>query len=1106
MLRTTHSLANCVRLFQVYFAGFRGCRGRARCSVAVLFFFALALKAQPAAATSVDPQRQLRMSSISIRASLVDATDIRFTHLSNGQGLSQIRVSQIVQDDQGFLWFGTQQGLDRYDGYTFKVYTHDPTRPDSLSGGYVYSLLKDRSGSIWVGVDNFLDRFNPATESFTHFNVNTQTPITQISQDSHGLLWLSTENGLFRLDPATTSVVRFGHDPRDSQSLSSDQVGSSGEDRSGTFWVGTIGGIDQLNRNTGKVSLHIPWPPQEPPGPCYSACRSFHEDRFGIFWVIYGAGSGLAVLNKKTNRLEPFEFQRSDPIGPVTAMLEDHDGTMWFGTSGMGLLKFDRQHNRFLRYRRHSDDPDSLGEDRVISLFEDREGDVWECFHARIPDFFSTKPFAFETFRPGSTGLRGAFQGENLVNAIYEDQHGTIWMGAGYDLVSVDRNTKDFKRYELGGAASNAEVLAISGDGRNGLWIGTIGHGLVHYDPESGRTVTFRHRAGDQSSLSNDTVTRILSNHTGKLWISTWNGLDRFDPKTKLFTVYKRDPQATEPYYSIVEDRDGDLWLGSLSGLVHFQPDTGKFVVLEHNDRNAMSLSNDNVDSLYEDRSGVLWIGTQGGLNRMDPKAETFKAFYVQQGLPGDAVSCILGDDQNNLWMSTNNGLAKFDPLKQTFKSYSVSDGLPGNDLTGWDACYRSSSGEMLFAGFAGAIALRPSDVSDSTFIPPIAFTGFQLSTGSPEIGPRSVLTKSINDTGQITLSHKQDYFTIQFSALSFRNPATNRYRYKLIGADSDWHEVGSEQRVASYTGLPAGDYTFRVEGATERGPWNQPGRSLIIEILPPWWNSWWFRLGYVILLLLSVWYLYRLRLIQISKRFEARLEERVSERTRIARDLHDTLLQSFQGLLLRFQTASDLLAAHPVEARQTLDSAIDQAGEAITEARDAVHHLRSSVVINGDLVRAITSLGEALAGDESIRPTPTFHVEVQGATHDLDPTSRDEIYRITSEALRNAFRYSNARRVEVELHFNKRELRVRIRDDGKGIDADRLADAEQGRHYGLQGMRERARLVGGELTIWSEVNSGTEVDLVVPSTHVYLPPTPKSTSFFTKLKIRQKI
>jgi signal transduction histidine kinase len=375
--------------------------------------------------------------------------------------------------------------------------------------------------------------------------------------------------------------------------------------------------------------------------------------------------------------------------------------------------------------------------------------------------------------------------------------------------------------------------------------------------------------------------------------------------------------------------------------------------------------------------------------------------------------------------------------------------------------------------------------------------TDFRLFGRSVTFSPGSPLKKAVNYTDTITLSHSQNIFSIGFSALSYFNAATNRYRYMLEGLDQKWNEVESDQRLASYTTLPTGTYMFHVQGASRRGPWSEPGAQLRIQILPPWWATRWFWITCLVLILLLVWSVHRYHLHQLTIQFNVRLEERVSERTRIARELHDTLLQSFHGLMLQFQAATNLLS--PGETKQRFESAIDQAAQAITEGRDAVQGLRSSTVIPNDLAQAINTLGKELASGETNPNRAEFYVEVEGTSRDLHPILRDEVYRIAGEALRNAFKHAQAQRIEVEIRYDERQLRVRVRDDGKGIDPKHLNEDGRPGHYGLRGMRERAKLMGGNLTVWSHLDSGTEVELRIPASRAYETFTERRSSWLTE-------
>jgi signal transduction histidine kinase len=495
------------------------------------------------------------------------------------------------------------------------------------------------------------------------------------------------------------------------------------------------------------------------------------------------------------------------------------------------------------------------------------------------------------------------------------------------------------------------------------------------------------------------------------------------------------------------------------------------------------------VNSVHFDQQGTLWVGTQDGLSKFNRQTGTFTNYYEKDGLAGDVVSCIQEDRNGVLWMGTNKGLSAFDPRVQQFRNFSAADGLAGQDMTGWGTCYQSPSGEMFFGGFSGATAFYPNKLVNSSFVPRTVLTDFRLSGNPVRIGAGSVLKQSITWTNSITLSHEQNIFSIEFSALSFFNAETNRYRYKLDGLDKDWHEVGSDERVANYTTLPAATYTFEVQGATSRGPWSQPGAMLRIVILPAWYQTLSFRIFCVTAFLLLLWGIYLLRLNELRRQFSVALEARVDERTRIARELHDTLLQSFQGLLLVFQAASNLLPAQPDEAKERMEHALDQASDAITEGRDAVHELRSGGPNTVDLGEAISKFGKELLSGAATGTGPEFIVQVEGTPRPLHPIIRDEAYRIGVESLRNAVRHANARRIEVDLRYGEDGLALRIRDDGKGIDPAVLGQEHIAGHWGLRGMRERAKLIGGNFEVWSQLGTGTEAELTIPAASAYSKP-----------------
>ena len=883
------------------------------------------------------------------RLPVVEGKGIRFTHLSIEQGLSESRVDHMLQDRRGFIWIGTLNGLNRYDGYRFKTYKPDPDNPNSLGGLRVFALFEDRSGILWVGVDQELDRFDPATETFTHFRADPDNPdspsgyLEHMTQDRDGMLWLATRNGLDRLDPASGRFTHYRNDPNDPHSLTSNDVRFVLEDRQGTLWIATGAGLDAFDRRTGRVLRYYP-SSQQPP------LDRILEDRSGMLWLSATRGGGLASLDRKTGAFTRYTWFEGWPGSPGTrgcaAIHEDQHGMLWLATKPDGLVRFDRKRRLFARYRNNPGDPTSLNNNDALSLLEDREGGIWVGTNGGGVNRFPSEPSPFAVYRK-EPGNPNSLDEENVVS-VFEDSRGILWIGTTSQLNRLDRKTGRYTFYRHDPANSESiatgVVRATVEDRAGYLWFGTWGGGLNRFDRRTGQFKAYRHDPADAASLSHDYVLSLLIDHGGSLWAGTDNGLDRLDARTGRFTHFRSKSGSIESrwYPVLAEGADGSIWMGTYTqGLQRLDLRTGEIVAYKYDPKVSGSLSNNQVHALCADHAGTLWAGTQNGLDRLDRNTGKFTTFGERDGLPNNAVEGILEDSAGNLWLSTSNGLSKFDPRARTFKNYFSDDGLAGDEFNDFSVYYKSASGEMFFGGVNGVTAFYPEKVVDSAFVPPVVLTDFRLFNDPVPVGGRSPLKKSISYTDSLTLSHAQNIFTLEFSALSFASPTRSRYRYRLEGLETHWNEAAATHRVVTYTTLPAAEYHFHVQSKDNRGGWSEPGLTLAIRVLPAWWNTWQFRTVWITSLFLLTWFVYRLRLDRMQHEFNMRLEGRVEERTRIARELHDTLLQSFQGLMFSFQAARNLLPGRTEEAIRTLDGAIREGDEAVAEGRDAIQNLR---------------------------------------------------------------------------------------------------------------------------------------------------------------------
>jgi ligand-binding sensor domain-containing protein/signal transduction histidine kinase len=1028
----------------------------------------------------------------------VRVKNLRFTHLTTNDGLSQSYITAILQDRRGFMWFATRDGLNRYDGNAFLVYKHDPNDPGSLNSSFVQDLLEDDRGYLWVATNAGLNKFDPATERFTRFvhdpnNSNTVggAYVTRIARDKQGYLWLGTlDSGLDKFDPTTAT---FTHYRNDSASQFVGRITQVITDTNGTIWFIGERGLFHLNPQTGLITR-----PAAATGglSADSVCTA----EGGSLWMLTNSPMlELANYDPQTGRLTKYPVP-ARAVGVLASMMHggsangelvaDGQKGLWV-PSTEGLYYFDRRSEHFTDVFQHDEsNPDSLDSNAVMSVYRDRSGVLWvgtENLGLNILNF-QQEQFAHYMHRPSNPKSLSP----GRVKAIYQDAAGVLWVGLfPRALDRLDRKTEQITHYvpepgDENTLGKGTNVNAIFKDAAGYLWVAGGGSGLDRFDARTGRFKHYRHNPDDPNSLISDNAVTIYGDRNGRMWVGGQHGISRFDPATGGFTNYQ--PFPTNPaslvnwVWAIYQDSSGTMWLGTFGGaLIRFDEKAKSFVTYTPDPHDPNRLNGGGITSIHEDRTGTLWVGAFDGLYRYNRQNGTFARYTESQGLPSSTIRCIQEDGLGRLWLSTQKGISRFDPQKETFRNYDVMDGLQSNEFS--DGCYQSPDGELFFGGSNGFNSFFPENVRDNPYVPPVVITSFKMFNKPVPIGAKSALTKAIPYVDSLTLSHRDNVFSFEFAALSYANSQKNRYRYKLENFEPDWNEVGSKQRLASYTNLDPGRYVFRVQGSNSDGVWNEEGVSLPILITPPWWRTNWFRAMSAAAVLFLLWGAYQWRMRQLHHEFEMTLDARVGERTRIARDLHDTLLQSFHGILLHLQILSNEL---PVGAsKDRLENVIDQAEQAIVEGRDAVKGLRSSTVERNDLALAIRTLGEELSASNSRRPD--FTVQVEGAPRHLHPILRDEVYRIVGEAMRNAFRHADAKQIEVEIRYDEQQLRVRVRDNGKGIAPKLIGDDGREGHFGLRGMRERAKLIGGKLTVWSELDSGAEVELSIPAARAYL-------------------
>jgi PAS domain S-box-containing protein len=801
---------------------------------------------------------------------------LQFKRLTVNQGLSQSGIACILQDTQGFMWFGTQDGLNKYDGYNFTVYKHDELDSYSLSDNWINSIYEDKSGTLWIGTDSGgLNKFDRQTDEFTHYQHDPDNPnslganrVLSIYEDKSGSLWIGTDSGgLNKFDRQTEQFTHYTHNTHDPNSLGNNTVLSIFEDKLGIFWIGTNGGgLNKFDRETAQFT-HYTYDPADSNSLSSTSVLTIYEDLSGSLWI----GTNGGGLNKFDRETAQFIHYIHDPDNPnslnhttVSSIAEDRFGNLWLATTswysnsyGKGLDKFTPKTGQFTHYIHDPANPNSLSDNPVISVLRGNSEILWIGTSAGGINTLDQKDHKFTHYTHDPANPNSLT--DNTVMSIYEDQSGMIWIGTDDGgLTKFERKTGKFTHYQHEpdnpNSLSSDNVWATYEDRNGTFWVGTFGSGLDKFDRETQQFTHYTHNPNNPNSLSDNTVASIYEDHFGNLWIGTLSGgLNKFERETGNFTHYTSDPNnlhslSDNNIFLIYEDQSNILWISTLNGgLNKFDQKTGEFTHYKHDPHNRNSLSYNRIVSMHEYPAGTLWIGTYGGgLDKFDTASETFTHYTEKDGLPNNSVVGILADDEGNLWLSTGKGLSKFNPQTETFRNYDVSDGLQGNEFDGVKAYLKSKTGEMFFGGLNGFNAFYPEQVKDNPHIPPIVLTDFK------KIDESVKLDIAISETKEIKFSYKDNFFGFEFAALDYTNPKKNQFAYKLEGFDKDWIYAGT-RRYATYTNLDGGTYTFRVKGSNNDGVWNEEGTSVKIIITPPPWKTWWAYTLYVVVLVTAV-------------------------------------------------------------------------------------------------------------------------------------------------------------------------------------------------------------------------------------------------------------
>jgi signal transduction histidine kinase/ligand-binding sensor domain-containing protein len=837
------------------------------------------------------------------------SSDFRFDQISLEEGLSQSSVFAIYQDSFGYLWFGTQDGLNQYDGYSIEVYRPVSGNEQSLSASDIQSIYEDRAGMLWIGTNGWgLNRLNRETDQFTQYKNQSQdyfslggNIVNVIYEDAAGDLWIGTNGGLNKYNKVEDNFVRYRNVHDDPDSLSSNYVLSIFEDQDNSLWIGTSGGgLNKFDREAENFQRF-----KNIPGDPFSLSNntvwSITEDRDGVLWI--GTDGGLNQFLESSGRFVRYQNSPHDPnsisSNQVRSVFADCEGVIWVGTHGMGLNRFDKNSGKFQQIQSSPSDAGGLSDDFIWTIYEDKEGTLWVGTLGGGVNKLDQNSQPFRHISANDQYSGGL--SDNMVWSIFEDRYGVLWVGTmGGGLNKFDNATGVWRYYQHNpnnpASISHDNVRAIGEDNRGDLWIGTDGGGLNKYNREKDTFIHYGHDPMDPNSLSDDEVLSIYKDRHGDLWVGTRDaGLNLYDYATDQFHHFTLTDNANSIYnneiHSIYMDRKGTLWVGTVLGLNKINLKKGDFKHYHTNQDDPESLNQNIILTIFEDRTGTIWLGTHsGGLNKFDPEKEIFTRYNELDGLASNVVYGILEDDQGYLWLSTNNGISRFDPLNEQFKNFDVSNGLQSNEFNA-GAYHEGKKGEMFFGGVNGFNSFSPEKIpEDNQYLPPIVLTS--LTQGGEAAFPN----ENLESIGEFTFRWPDDYFEFEFSALSFVNPEENQYAYMLEGFDKQWNYVGS-QRFGRYTNLPGGSYKLHIKGSNNDGIWNEQGLVLNVTFVPPFWETWLFRGLVVMIVVVGVVSGIRLRVRSIESRSRA-LEMQVQERTfeierrqKVAEGLRDILV-----------------------------------------------------------------------------------------------------------------------------------------------------------------------------------------------------------------------
>ena len=814
-----------------------------------------------------------------------------FEQLTTNHGLSQNHVGAIIMDKQGFMWFGSEDGLNRYDGYSFKHYKHDPSDSLTLDDSYIQDIYQDYKGTMWVGTSQGLNRFVRKTGHFQRLSRHLKNlGVNDIFEDRQGRLWLGTNRGLWLFDVKTQTWINFLRKNRKGLQISQLSILCLTQDLQGKLWIGTETGLYRFDPLTKQYAAYRA---DKSGGIKSNWIRTLYCDRSGKIWI-GTRGGGLSSHRPGSGSFTTFLHDPKNPSSishnDILSIVSNRDGRLWVGTENGGVSVLNTALESFQTFKHSDQNNSSISDNSVYSIYRDVTDNLWLGTFAGGVNFlprFGKKFITYQSNTQSESPLSN-----NLVLSICEGpDSGKIWLGTdGGGLNVMDRKTKKFSVLRHSdknlNSPSNDYIVSVCRVSADVLGLAYHMGGFDLFDTKKQTFKHHRHSDADPASLASDDINNIFTDKDGGIWLGTWKaGLDFYDPKTGSVTHYRHHSadQSTlsgDIVTKVFQDRKGRIWIGTYDGLNLLNPDKKTFTRYQSQDQVKNSISSNKVLTIQQADGENLWIGTLGGgLNYFERKKNKFTVYDEKQGFPSGVVHGIMQDKKGELWVSTNNGIVQFNPVSGVCRTFGLADGIVSSEFKS-NSFFHAADGEMFFGGVKGLTSFYPDKLVDNRYVAPVYLTEFLLFNKPVPVGGKgSVLTAEVSQATEIHLNYDQSVLSFRFSALNYTMPRKNQYAYQLVGFDKDWVYSGLSRR-ASYTNLDPGNYELRVKASNNDGVWNTEGNRIRLRILPPMWQTFWFRFVAVLLLVGCIYSLYRIRMRVVSRQKQL-LEDQIAERTR---------------------------------------------------------------------------------------------------------------------------------------------------------------------------------------------------------------------------------